>query len=157
MPKLKPKTATKTLDRTTQHRAAKRPRRNAPTCPQFARIEQAFRDAADAAFDLAQEKATPSERPCIRRVRRAFIAHKRAVPEFEDLAVTAEVLIRAFEGQLGPIDPRVGQMLHLELARFAHSLPRSFVASSRRHGRPSGSTAFPRHPFDVADVVYRLA
>jgi len=152
MPKLKTETQTVAKpDRTTQRRRSPKAPRRADAIasnPQLARIEQALRDAADAAFDLAHEKTSSApERACIRRVRRAFLARTRTVPEFEDLAVTADALLRAFESQLGPVDPRVGQMLIHEIARSLHA-PAPRVAAPVVRRMPMQRVVRGRHPFD---------
>jgi len=150
MPKLKTETQPSALptDRTTQPTAPS-PRRRRPatrrrnsgeaiaSSPQLARIEQALREAADAAFDLAHEKASSApERTCIRRVRRAFQARTPRMPELEDLVVTADVMIRAFN--LGPIDPELGQVFIHELARLLNT-----VATTRTSARPTIFRATP--------------
>lgn len=131
MPK-KPPTETDHVDAHTMPAPSKRPLRRGPskaprtprrealaTSPQLARIENALRDALDAAFHLAHDHAASApERACIRRVRRTFLSSTRAAPEFEDLAVTADALLRAFEKQFGTIDPRVSALLVHEVATF---------------------------------------
>lgn len=112
----------------------------ADTSPQLERIERALRDAADAAFHLAHEKtSSASERASIRRVRRAFLAGTREVPELQDLAITVDALLRAFERQLGSIDPRVGTFLVHEIAsapRAARAVRVRRVAMPRRGPHP---------------------
>lgn len=124
------------------------------TSPQLERIERALRDAADAAFQFAHEKtSSASERASIRRVRRAFLAGTREVPELQDLAITVDALLRAFERQLGSIDPRVGTFLVHE------------IASSRRAPRVARAVrvrrvAMPRrgpHPFFNGKRFYGVA
>lgn len=135
-------------------------RRNADvaTGRALARIEQSLRDAVEAAFHLAHEKSSSApERACIRRVRRAFLSTTRTVPEFEDLAITADALLRAFESQIGPIDPRVGTFLVHEIAS-ALSAPRA--AQSVRARRVSMPPRGPRrapHPSFNGERFYGLA
>jgi len=152
MPKFKTETETRTRrtpDRTTRGRAAK-----PASGPELARVEQALHEVADAVFDLAHVSAPPAERPCIRRVRRALLGRTRTAPEFEDVAVTAEALLRALENERGPLDPRIGQILAQEIAR-AFSQP---MAAALRTPRPYPlRRAAPLHPHDVAGVVYRFA
>lgn len=119
------------MDRTSHapaHTPGGRPHHHRPS-PHFARIRLALRDAIDAAFDLADQLSTPTERPCVRRVRRAFdhaLAGKarRPAPEFEDLAVTGDVLLRALDVELGPIHPATADVLASEVATlFASPKP----------------------------------
>lgn len=112
----------------------------------LARIEHALRDAVDAAIHLAHETSSSApERACIRRVRRAFLSRARTVPEFEDLAITADALLRAFESQLGPIDPRVGTFLVHEIASSLSAPRAPRAATSVRVRRVSMPRRAPRH------------
>jgi hypothetical protein len=136
MPKIKikpkPTAAGARVDRTRVDRTT-RPKRDDvdERGPQITRIKRAARDVVDACFELAFMKARPSERPCVRRVRRAFDHRTKTKPEFEDFAVTAEVLLRAFEGQLGPIDPRLAQAVGAEIGSWfaeVHTPPQAALA-----------------------------
>lgn len=124
----------------------------------LARIEQALRDAVEAAFHLAHEKSsTATERACIRRVRRAFLSPTRTVPEFEDLAITADALLRAFESQIGPIDPCVGTFLVHEIAS-ALSAPRAARSVRlRRVSTPRRAPHLAPHPSFNGERFYGLA
>lgn len=128
------------------------------TSPQLERIERALRDAADAAFHLAHDKASSApERESIRRVRRAFLAGTREVPEFEDLAITADALLRAFERQLGPIDPRVGTFLVHEIASSLRAPRPTRAIRVRRVAMPRRVSRRAPHPLFDGDRFYGLA
>ena len=128
------------------------------TSPQLERIERALRDAADAAFHLAHDKASSApERESIRRVRRAFLAGTREVPEFEDLAITADALLRAFERQLGPIDPRVGTFLVHEIASSLRAPRAPRAVRVRRVAMPRRVPRRAPHPFFDGERFYGLA
>jgi len=128
------------------------------TSPQLERIERALRDAADAAFHFAHERASsPPERESIRRVRRAFLAGTREVPEFEDLAITADALLRAFERQLGRIDPRVGTFLVHEIASSLRAPRATRPVRVRRVVMPRRVPRRAPYPFFDGERFYGLA
>jgi hypothetical protein len=118
--------------------------------PQLARVRQAVNDLAGAVLDLANESALASERPSIRRVRRALLSRSRTAPDFADMATTAEALIRVFEDQAGPMDPRLSQALALEIARTFSAQ----IAPIPTTARAARATC-PRWPSDPA--AYRFA
>jgi hypothetical protein len=127
--------------------------------PQLARIEHALREAIEAAFHLAREHATSApERACIRRVHRAFVSGPRTTAlEFEDLAVTADALLRALEPQLGPLDPSVAALVVHEIARSLVTPHASGAVRMRRVPTPNRARRHQPVPSFDGERFYGLA
>jgi hypothetical protein len=147
MPKTKPETESRRTRRTHTTETAPRPRRVPRKRLARARFEHALRDTRDALFELLDANAKPEHRACIRRVRQA-IDGKRA-PEFEDVAVTAEILVDTFHEDianagLGAASPAFVRELGL---RFADTLHADTVHADRMHP----PTPLRGHP--TSDVV----
>jgi hypothetical protein len=146
----------KLTTKTTKRARAGRPgaRRNQAHAerPQIARIRNAAGEIADAVLELATENALASERPSIRRVRRALRTPASIKPEFTDVANTVEALVRSLEQHVGPIDPRVSyslsQALAAEASHFFGSL--TSVASPPSVRRPPCSHWSSPEPYRFA-------
>lgn len=117
--------------------------------PDLANVRRALRDLGHAVLDVAHAHALASERPCIRRVRRALLSRRDIAPDFADAAITAEVLLRSFESRLGPVDDHVRHLLALQLASTIAEMPDLEPASAHPrapHARTVASTAPRREP-----------
>lgn len=114
---------TRTVDRTIQAREPRRSSSHAhtPGIAHLDRIYDSVRLVAEMLFDLARDHVTPVDLPCVERVRHSVLGPSGSVgPTFEDVAVTAEALLRGIEHERGPLDPYIREVAASELVRFAH-------------------------------------